>query len=332
MTHNPNPYEPPLDQPYPGAPYGAALKRFVVKGVTFTGRASLAEYWKVALVLAGGFFALFLFAAVVSVMTTNPYTGQPGMLGGLLAMLAWLAAIAAIVPQLALTIRRLQDAGYAWPTVFIYLIPFAGPIILLVFLAQASNPAGAQFDAAARQGPHGAPAGYQPPTAGPAPERHPAHGGYAGATPAVPVPPVPPVPVPPASAPSGAVPAVPMPPAQAAPPVPTVPSAPPVPPVPPIPTVPQPGSHSTPQQEMPSAVPATPAVPAAPVVPTVPAAPPTSAPAGSSAPLPSASVPSASPAALIQSIPGDRLLRRRRRRPRPHPGFLPSLKMTTIST
>ena len=45
---------------------------------------------------------------------------------------------ASIVPTLPLTIRRLRDAGKAWPWIFIGLIPIVGTIWLIVLLCQPS--------------------------------------------------------------------------------------------------------------------------------------------------------------------------------------------------
>ena len=44
--------------------------------------------------------------------------------------------IAAILPVIAVTVRRLRDAGYNWPYIFISLIPFVGPIIFIVLLCK----------------------------------------------------------------------------------------------------------------------------------------------------------------------------------------------------
>ena len=44
-----------------------------------------------------------------------------------------------LLPGLAVLVRRLRDAGYAWPWVLIGLVPLAGVIILLVFLCQPSK-------------------------------------------------------------------------------------------------------------------------------------------------------------------------------------------------
>ena len=44
--------------------------------------------------------------------------------------------IAAVLPCIAIAVRRLRDAGYNWPYIFISLIPFVGPIIFIVLLCK----------------------------------------------------------------------------------------------------------------------------------------------------------------------------------------------------
>ncbi len=44
--------------------------------------------------------------------------------------------IAALLPGIAVTVRRLRDAGYNWAFIFIPLIPLVGGIIFIVLLCQ----------------------------------------------------------------------------------------------------------------------------------------------------------------------------------------------------
>ncbi len=77
------------------------------------------------------FWTVFLTNIVLSIIV---------MLIGLIPVLGWIIVFAwslgFIVPGLAATIRRLRDAGKHWAFIFMTLIPLAGPIILIVFLAQ----------------------------------------------------------------------------------------------------------------------------------------------------------------------------------------------------
>jgi len=61
-----------------------------------------------------------------------------------------IVGLATIVPWLSLSARRLHDTNQSGWMYLVYLIPYAGPIVLLVLMAQASNPLGARFDDAAQ--------------------------------------------------------------------------------------------------------------------------------------------------------------------------------------
>jgi uncharacterized membrane protein YhaH (DUF805 family) len=79
--------------------------------------------------------------------------------------------LAALIPTLAVTVRRLHDTGRSGWWILIGLIPIVGTIILIVFLATDSQPGNNQYgpnpkDAApAGYNYQVPPAGYQPPPA-----------------------------------------------------------------------------------------------------------------------------------------------------------------------
>jgi uncharacterized membrane protein YhaH (DUF805 family) len=64
--------------------------------------------------------------------------GDNAYLGSLLAGL-W--GIAVLLPNLAVTVRRLRDAGYGWGNLFFILVPIAGFFVLITLLAQPTKPA-----------------------------------------------------------------------------------------------------------------------------------------------------------------------------------------------
>ena len=51
-----------------------------------------------------------------------------------------LAALALLLPNLAVLVRRLHDAGHSGWWLLIALVPVAGAIVLLVFTLQGSDP------------------------------------------------------------------------------------------------------------------------------------------------------------------------------------------------
>ena len=55
-------------------------------------------------------------------------------LGGI-AIIYMIFGITLFLPGLALTVRRLRDAGFHWALIFIIFIPMVGPLVLLVLLA-----------------------------------------------------------------------------------------------------------------------------------------------------------------------------------------------------
>ena len=139
-----------LSAPLYGASFGQAFKRFWQKYATFTGRASRSEYWWWYLASVIIFTVLYIlyFALAIPGSSTDPDTGVmsmgPGAIFPSILLILW--GLATIIPQLALTVRRLHDANYAGWFIFLGLIPIVGSIILLVFTLLPSNPAGSRFD------------------------------------------------------------------------------------------------------------------------------------------------------------------------------------------
>lgn len=102
-----------------------AIRVCVQKYARFEGRAGRPEFWYAELA-----YLIVAFAALLVVWI--PIVGW-------LALLAlWLFAMASIVPLLAVTVRRLRDAGFHWAWIFIPFAPFGG-IALLVMCAQPSK-------------------------------------------------------------------------------------------------------------------------------------------------------------------------------------------------
>ncbi|MDQ1122654.1 DUF805 domain-containing protein [Microbacterium trichothecenolyticum] len=140
--------EPPLNQPYYGAPIGAAVQRFFKKYATFAGRASRSEYWWMVLVMFLVGFALNLLASFTGGRTIDEFGNAvaPSGLGLVFYIIYLLWGLATIVPWLALLVRRLHDSDKSGFWVFIGLVPIVGGIVLFVFTLLGPKPEGARFD------------------------------------------------------------------------------------------------------------------------------------------------------------------------------------------
>lgn len=94
--------------------FGEAIKIYFKNYANFDGRASKGEYW---------FSVLFSF--LVGLVCWIPFLGA-------------IIALGLLVPSLAVQVRRLHDIGKDWYYIFMSLIPFAGFIIMIVYMCQDS--------------------------------------------------------------------------------------------------------------------------------------------------------------------------------------------------
>ncbi|MEJ1229359.1 MAG: DUF805 domain-containing protein [Galbitalea sp.] len=143
------PSEPPLGAPYYGASIGVAFTRYWKKYATFTGRASRSEYWWWALIYF--IVAVVLEVVLVSVTASTAVVSDDGTVAlgpayFVVIALVWIISLGTLVPSLAIVWRRLHDTNRSGGYYFLSFIPLVGGIIVLVFLASSSNPAGARFD------------------------------------------------------------------------------------------------------------------------------------------------------------------------------------------
>lgn len=105
--------------------YFEVLKKYAV----FGGRARRKEYWM---------FVLFNFIISLVINLVAAFVE-------ILFFLYYLYMLAILIPGIAVTVRRLHDtnrSGWWW---FISVVPVIGAIILIVFLAQDSQPGENQY-------------------------------------------------------------------------------------------------------------------------------------------------------------------------------------------
>lgn len=151
----------------------SAYKKFWTRYADFSGRSSRSDYWWVVLcnfliTLPFSLIALFGFLIPLfsEVYYARLYDYEPDLSGamagaGLAVFIMFLLAIywlATIVPNLAITVRRLRDAGFHWAFIFLTVGPSLASFIpvlnilaalvslpcgiaLIVLLCQASKPA-----------------------------------------------------------------------------------------------------------------------------------------------------------------------------------------------
>ena len=94
------------------------------KYATFTGRSSRPAYW---------WFYLFNILTLIAALLVDLALGTSGIIYGLVGL-------ALLLPNLAVAVRRLHDAGHSGWWLLIGLLPIIGAIVLLVFTLQGSEP------------------------------------------------------------------------------------------------------------------------------------------------------------------------------------------------
>lgn len=143
------PGQPPLEWPLYGASFTQAFVRYWKKYATFTGRASLSEFWwtRLAHLIAGLALAAITIGGGLVGATYDSVSGssQPGPFFFVGLGLIFVYSLGTIVPELAIAWRRLHDANLPGPMYFISLIPGVGSIIFLVLMFLPSQPAGRRF-------------------------------------------------------------------------------------------------------------------------------------------------------------------------------------------
>ncbi len=96
------------------------------KYADFNGRARRKEYW---------FFILFLWLIQLGLIILGGVLGAVAEIAGtVFAGLAVLVTLGAIIPAIAVAVRRLHDTGKSGGWIFINLVPLVGGFIFLFFM------------------------------------------------------------------------------------------------------------------------------------------------------------------------------------------------------
>ena len=113
-----------------------AYKKFWKGYVDFKGRSTPSDYWFACSAHLLIFFTWYLLLAVFERMVAETGSSDLFTIGVILLLIFFAYGVAAVLPGIALTVRRLRDAGYNWPYIFITLIPFVGIFIFIFLLCQ----------------------------------------------------------------------------------------------------------------------------------------------------------------------------------------------------
>jgi uncharacterized membrane protein YhaH (DUF805 family) len=115
------------------------------KYAVFNGRARRKEYWYWYLFN----FIISIFISVVSFVIsystgTETDTGM-GWFGLFIYLVFIIYSLGVIIPNLAVTVRRLHDTNRSGWWYFISLIPFIGGLLLLIYLIEDGTPGDNQY-------------------------------------------------------------------------------------------------------------------------------------------------------------------------------------------
>ena len=109
-----------------------AYKNFFKGYVDFTGRSTRSEYWWIWL---GNMILYIPFFFAYGNAIANPRNESALVALGGIAIIYMIFGLVLFLPGLALTVRRLRDAGFHWALIFVIFIPMVGPLALLALLA-----------------------------------------------------------------------------------------------------------------------------------------------------------------------------------------------------
>ena len=131
-------FEPPLDQPWYGIGFGQAIVRYFKKSLTFTGRASRGEFWWAQLFQVVISVPLGIIGAAVSLSqmpnlytSSGSYQSPPNMT--IIYIIALGMNVVLLLPNLAVSWRRLHDTGKVGSLALLYYVPSIGYAVYNMF-------------------------------------------------------------------------------------------------------------------------------------------------------------------------------------------------------
>ena len=116
-----------------------AYKNFFKNYAEFTGRSTRSDYWWVWLgnfILSIPFWIIYFYIVYLSTVmdsVSDSASEAIFMVFGLVAIIYAVFYLAILVPILALSVRRLRDAGFHWAFIFLRFAPMGGLALLILF-------------------------------------------------------------------------------------------------------------------------------------------------------------------------------------------------------
>ena len=116
-----------------------AYKNFFKNYAEFTGRSTRPDYWWVwlgNLILSIPFWIIYFYIVYLSTVmdsVSDSASEAIFMVFGLVAIIYAVFYLAILVPTLALSVRRLRDAGFHWAFIFLRFAPMGGIALLILF-------------------------------------------------------------------------------------------------------------------------------------------------------------------------------------------------------
>ena len=115
-----------------------AYKNFFKNYAEFTGRSTRSDYWWVWLgnfILSIPFWIIYfytVFLSAVMASVDDSVSEATFMVLGLVVIIYAIFYLAILVPTLALSVRRLRDAGFHWAFIFLRFVPMGGIALLIL--------------------------------------------------------------------------------------------------------------------------------------------------------------------------------------------------------
>ena len=113
-----------------------AYKKFWKGYVDFEGRSTRSDYWFAYLANMLTVIAFYVLLAIFGGLAGVTESTFLTVISFILLLIFFAYGVATVLPGIAITVRRLRDAGYNWLYIFIPLIPFVGIFILIFLLCQ----------------------------------------------------------------------------------------------------------------------------------------------------------------------------------------------------